>query len=332
MYPFFKSVSKYVISIYISCGQRLSSLVRLNELFYKYNILEFTISISACVSDPAPLQFMSVYTGCCIGEWFRDMGLNSLVIYDDLTKHSASYRQMSLLLRRAPGREAYPGDIFYAHARLLERAAQLSQSLGWGSLTALPIVETQVGDISAFVPTNIISITDGQLFLSSDIFFKGIRPALDLTLSVSRVGGQAQKNWFKSLSLDLKSALFFYKEVSAFVQFGGDISSDKRWIESLAFGDRIMKLLNQDIITLYSLEEQFILIYAHLQGYMKSILYNHTICFSKFMLWFFKFYEPKLYPGSISIFSLLTLYFDKNLELRLIRGLFFLTIYYKNLN
>lgn len=332
MYPFFRSVSKYVISVYVSCGQRLSSLVRLNELFYRYNILEFIVSVSACVSDPAPLQFMSVYTGCCIGEWFRDMGLNSLVMYDDLTKHSMSYRQMSLLLRRSPGREAYPGDIFYSHARLLERAAQLSQALGWGSLTALPIVETQSGDISAFIPTNIISITDGQLFLSTDIFFKGIRPAIDLTLSVSRVGGDAQKKYFKMLSLTLKEKLIFYKEVSSFSQFGGDVSGDKKWMESLEFGNKVMKLLNQEIINLYSIEEQFILIYAHIQGYMRSIPFENVNCFSKFILWYFKYFEPKMYPGSISLFSLLTLYFNRNIELRLIRGLFFLTMYYKKIN
>jgi F-type H+-transporting ATPase subunit alpha len=260
------------------------------------------------------------------------MGLNSLVIYDDLTKHSASYRQMSLLLRRSPGREAYPGDIFYAHARLLERAAQLSKALGWGSLTALPIVETQVGDVSAFIPTNIISITDGQLFLSADIFFKGIRPAIDLNTSVSRVGGQAQPKYFKSLTTDFKAALVTYKETLAFVQFGGDISSDKQARASLNFGSKVMDLLNQNLTDLYSTEEQFILIYAHLQGYMQPISKNNIVCYSKFMLWFFKFYEPKMYPGAISIFSLLTFYFNRSLELRLIRGLLFLHVYYHDLN
>jgi F-type H+-transporting ATPase subunit alpha len=231
--------------------------------------LEYTTIVNASASDPAPLQFLAPYTGVTMGEYFRDSGMHALVIYDDLSKQAVAYRQMSLLLRRPPGREAYPGDVFYLHSRLLERAAKMSDELGGGSLTALPIIETQGGDVTAYVPTNVISITDGQIYLESDLFYAGIRPAINVGLSVSRVGGAAQIKAMKQVAGTLRLELAQYRELAAFAQFGSDLDAATR--KQLSRGERLVELLKQGQYKPMSVEMQVVQIYSATNGYLDEV-------------------------------------------------------------
>jgi F-type H+-transporting ATPase subunit alpha len=231
--------------------------------------MEYTIVVAATASDPAPLQFLAPYTGCAISEYFRDNGMHALVIYDDLTKHAVAYRQISLLLRRPPGREAYPGDVFYLHSRLLERAAKLSDDKGGGSLTALPIIETQAGDVSAYIPTNVISITDGQIFLESELFYKGIRPAVNVGISVSRVGSAAQTKAIKKVSGSMKLELAQFREMEAFSQFGSDLDASTQKL--ISHGRKLTELLKQAQYTPFVVEEQVVSLYAGVKGYLEKI-------------------------------------------------------------
>ena len=249
-----------VFCIYVATGQKQSTVANVVDKLTKHGAMDYTIVVAATASDPAPLQFLSPYTGCTMGEWFRDNGKHALIIYDDLSKQAVAYRQLSLLLRRPPGREAYPGDVFYLHSRLLERAAKLNDELGGGSLTALPIIETQAGDVSAYIPTNVISITDGQIFLETDLFNSGVRPAVNVGLSVSRVGGAAQTKAMKSVAGTLKLNLAQYREMAAFAQFGSDL--DKATQEQLANGVRQTEILKQPQYSPLKMEEQVVSIYA----------------------------------------------------------------------
>ena len=249
-----------VFCIYVATGQKQSTVAQVVDKLAEHGAMEYTIVVAATAANPAPLQFLSPYTGCTMGEWFRDNGKHALIIYDDLSKQAVAYRQLSLLLRRPPGREAYPGDVFYLHSRLLERAAKLDDSLGGGSLTALPIIETQAGDVSAYIPTNVISITDGQIFLETDLFNSGVRPAVNVGLSVSRVGGAAQTKAMKSVAGTLKLSLAQYREMAAFSQFGSDL--DKATQEQLANGERQTEILKQRQYAPLKMEEQVVSIYA----------------------------------------------------------------------
>jgi F-type H+-transporting ATPase subunit alpha len=243
-----------VFCIYVAIGQKQSTVAQVVDRLEKAGAMEYTIVVSAAASEMAPLQFLAPYTGCAMGEWFRDNGKHALIVYDDLSKQAVAYRQMSLLLRRPPGREAYPGDVFYIHSRLLERAAKLNDSLGGGSLTALPIIETQAGDVSAYIPTNVISITDGQIFLESDLFFQGVRPAINVGISVSRVGGAAQTGLIKKVSGTLKLDLAQYREMAAFAQFASDLDAATQ--RQLAKGERLVELLKQAQYKPMPFEEQ----------------------------------------------------------------------------
>jgi F-type H+/Na+-transporting ATPase subunit alpha len=249
-----------VYCIYVATGQKQSTVAQVVDKLTQYGAMEYTIVVAATASEPAPLQFISPYTGCSMGEWFRDNGKHAVIVYDDLSKQAVSYRQLSLLLRRPPGREAYPGDVFYLHSRLLERAAKMSDALGGGSLTALPIIETQAGDVSAYIPTNVISITDGQIFLETDLFNSGIRPAVNVGISVSRVGGNAQTKAMKAVAGTLKLNLAQYREMAAFSQFGSDL--DKATQEQLANGERQTEMLKQGQYEPMAMEEQVVSIYA----------------------------------------------------------------------
>ena len=231
--------------------------------------MEYSIVVAATASDPAPMQFLAAYTGCAMGEWFRDNGKHGLIIYDDLSKQAVAYRQMSLLLRRPPGREAYPGDVFYIHSRLLERAAKMNDEQGSGSLTALPIIETQAGDVSAYIPTNVISITDGQIFLETGLFFKGIRPAINVGLSVSRVGSAAQVKAMKQVAGSIKLELAQYREMEAFAQFASDL--DPATQKLLARGARLTQLLKQPQYSPLTMEEQVFVIFAGTQGFLDDV-------------------------------------------------------------
>jgi F-type H+-transporting ATPase subunit alpha len=249
-----------VYCIYVATGQKQSTVAQVVDKLTQYGAMEYTTVVAATASDPAPLQFISPYTGCTMGEWFRDNGKHALIVYDDLTKQAVAYRQLSLLLRRPPGREAYPGDVFYLHSRLLERAAKLNDELGGGSLTALPIIETQANDVSAYIPTNVISITDGQIFLETDLFNSGVRPAINVGISVSRVGGAAQIKAMKKVAGTLKLNLAQYREMAAFAQFGSDL--DKATQEQLANGERQTEMLKQPQYQPMPMEEQVVSIYA----------------------------------------------------------------------
>jgi F-type H+-transporting ATPase subunit alpha len=234
-----------------------------------YGTLDYSVVVAATASEPAPLQFLAPYTGCTIGEYFRDNGMHAVIVYDDLSKQAVAYRQMSLLLRRPPGREAYPGDVFYLHSRLLERAAKMSEDNGSGSLTALPIIETQAGDVSAYIPTNVISITDGQIFLETELFYQGIRPAVNVGLSVSRVGSAAQIKAMKQVAGSIKLELAQYREMAAFAQFASDLDASTQRL--LARGARLTELLKQPQYTPLPVEEQVVAIYAGVRGYLDSI-------------------------------------------------------------
>lgn len=256
--------------IYVAIGQKNSTVAQIVNTLEEKGALAYTIVVSATASDPAPLQFLAPYAGCAMGEYFRDNGMHALVVYDDLSKQAVAYRQMSLLLRRPPGREAYPGDVFYLHSRLLERAAKLSDAEGGGSLTALPIIETQSGDVSAYIPTNVISITDGQIFLETDLFYKGQRPAVNVGLSVSRVGSAAQVKAMKQVSGSIKLELAQYREMAAFSQFSSDLdASTKKLLER---GDRLSELLKQPQYSPLSVPEQVLVIFLGVKGFLDDVL------------------------------------------------------------
>ncbi|MCE2951462.1 MAG: F0F1 ATP synthase subunit alpha [Alphaproteobacteria bacterium] len=261
--------SKKLYCIYVAIGQKRSSVARLVKTLEDHGAMEYTTVVCATASDPAPLQFLAPYTGCTMGEYFRDNGMHALIIYDDLSKHAVAYRQMSLLLRRPPGREAYPGDVFYLHSRLLERAAKMADSHGGGSLTALPIVETQAGDVSAYIPTNVISITDGQIFLETDLFYKGVRPAINVGLSVSRVGSAAQVKAMKQVAGRIKLELAQFREMASFAQFASDLDASTQRL--LARGERLTELLKQPQFAPVELTHQVILIFAGVRGYLDKI-------------------------------------------------------------
>lgn len=258
-----------IYCIYVAIGQKRSTVARVVRRLEEAGAMAYTVVVAATASDPAPLQYLAPYIGCTIGEYFRDNGMHALIIYDDLSKHAVAYRQMSLLLRRPPGREAYPGDVFYLHSRLLERAAKMSDAMGGGSLTALPIVETQAGDVSAYIPTNVISITDGQIFLENELFYKGIRPALNVGISVSRVGSAAQIKAMKQVAGQLKLDLAQYREIASFAQFGSDLDTSTRKL--IARGERMTELLKQAQYSPFVVEEQVVSIFAGVQGYLDEL-------------------------------------------------------------
>jgi F-type H+-transporting ATPase subunit alpha len=258
-----------VICIYVAIGQKRSTVAQVVKTLEENGAMEYTIIVSATASDPAPLQFIAPYTGATIGEYFRDKGGHALIVYDDLSKQATAYRQLSLLLRRPPGREAYPGDVFYLHSRLLERAAKLSDKMGGGSLTALPIIETQAGDVSAYIPTNVISITDGQIFLETDLFYAGVRPAINVGISVSRVGGSAQIKAMKQVAGTLRLDLAQYRELAAFAQFGSDL--DKATLAQLNRGQRMVELLKQDQYAPLTVAQQILVIFAGANGYVDDV-------------------------------------------------------------
>jgi F-type H+-transporting ATPase subunit alpha len=252
--------------IYVAIGQKRSTVAQIVKTLADAGALEYTIIVAATASEPAPLQFLAPFAGCAMGEYFRDNGMHALIIYDDLSKQAVAYRQMSLLLRRPPGREAYPGDVFYLHSRLLERAAKLNDDNGGGSLTALPIIETQANDVSAYIPTNVISITDGQIFLETDLFYQGIRPAVNVGISVSRVGSSAQIKAMKTVAGPIKGELAQYREMAAFAKFGSDLDASTQ--KMLARGERLTELLKQPQYKPFAVEEQVAVIYAGTRGYL----------------------------------------------------------------
>ncbi|HHS48559.1 MAG TPA: F0F1 ATP synthase subunit alpha [Desulfurella acetivorans] len=279
-----------VYCIYVAIGQKRSTIARIKKQLEDLGAMEYTTIVAATASDPAPLQYLAPYAGVTMGEHFRDNGKHALLIYDDLSKHAQAYRQMSLLLRRPPGREAYPGDVFYLHSRLLERAAKLSDELGGGSLTALPIIETQAGDISAYIPTNVISITDGQIFLEADLFYAGIRPAVNVGLSVSRVGGAAQIKAMKQVAGMLRLSLAQYRELAAFAQFGSDL--DKLTLQQLNRGSKLVEVLKQPPFAPLAVHKQILIIYAGNNGFLDD-LPNKAL--KKYEEELYKFIEAK-YP------------------------------------
>ena len=261
--------SKKLYCVYVAIGQKRSTVAQVVKTLEEHGAMEYTIVVSATASDPAPLQFLAPYTGCTMGEYFRDSGMHAVIIYDDLSKQAVAYRQMSLLLRRPPGREAYPGDVFYLHSRLLERAAKMNEDHGSGSLTALPIIETQASDVSAYIPTNVISITDGQIFLETELFYKGVRPAINVGLSVSRVGSAAQIKAMKQVAGSIKLELAQYREMEAFSQFASDLDPVTQRL--LARGARLTELLKQDQFSPLAIEEQVISIYSGVNGYLDRL-------------------------------------------------------------
>jgi F-type H+-transporting ATPase subunit alpha len=258
-----------LICIYCAIGQKRSSIAQVVQVLESYGAMEYTIVVAASASEPAPMLYLSPYAACAMGEYFRDNGKHALVIYDDLSKHAAAYREISLLLRRPPGREAYPGDVFYLHSRLLERAAKMSDKTGGGSLTALPVIETQAGDVSAYIPTNVISITDGQIFLETDLFNSGVRPAVNVGISVSRVGGSAQIKAMRQVAGTLKLELAQYRELAAFAQFGSDL--DKATQAQLSRGKRLVEILKQGQYLPQPFSQQILIIYAGTNGYLDDL-------------------------------------------------------------
>lgn len=261
--------SQKLYCVYVAIGQKRSTVAQLVKILEKGGALEYTVIVAATASDPAPLQFLAPYSGCAMGEFFRDNGMHALIIYDDLSKQSVAYRQMSLLLRRPPGREAFPGDVFYLHSRLLERAAKMSDEKKAGSLTALPVIETQAGDVSAYIPTNVISITDGQIFLETELFYKGVRPAINVGLSVSRVGSAAQLRAMKQVAGTLKLELAQYREVAAFAQFGSDLDAATQYL--LNRGARLTEMLKQEQYQPMTIERQVVVVYAATKGYLDKL-------------------------------------------------------------
>lgn len=271
----------HVYCIYVAIGQKRSSVAQLVKTLENQGAMEYSIVVAATASDPAPLQFLAPYAGCAIGEYFRDNGMHALIAYDDLSKQAVAYRQMSLLLRRPPGREAFPGDVFFLHSRLLERAAKLSDEKGGGSLTALPIIETQAGDVSAYIPTNVISITDGQIFLETELFFKGFRPAINVGLSVSRVGSSAQSKAIKSIAGSLKLDLAQYREMASFSQFSSDLDEKTRAL--LSRGDLLSELLKQPQYTPVPLGDQVISLYAGVHNFLSTLQTSEVGPFETFL-------------------------------------------------
>ena len=274
--------SKKLYCIYVAIGQKRSSVAQIVKTLEEAGALEYTIVVAATASDPAPLQFLAPYTGCTMGEYFRDNGMHALIIYDDLSKQAVAYRQMSLLLRRPPGREAFPGDVFYLHSRLLERAAKLNDKYGGGSLTALPIIETQASDVSAYIPTNVISITDGQIFLETELFYKGVRPAVNVGISVSRVGSAAQIKAMKQVSGSIKLELAQYREMAAFAQFGSDLDPSTQKL--LNRGSKLTELLKQDQYSPLTVEEQVVSIFSGVKGFLDNVELNQIKAFEKKLL------------------------------------------------
>jgi F-type H+-transporting ATPase subunit alpha len=271
-----------VVCIYVAIGQKRASVVNVLKRLEENGAIDHTIIVSATASEPAPLQYIAPYTGCAMGEYFRDKGQHALIVYDDLSKQATAYRQLSLLLRRPPGREAYPGDVFYLHSRLLERAAKLSDKLGGGSLTALPIIETQAGDVSGYIPTNVISITDGQIFLEPELFYAGVRPAVNVGISVSRVGGAAQTKAMKAIAGTLRLDMAQFRELAAFAQFGSDL--DKSTLASIERGKRMVELLKQGQYVPMHVADQVISIYAGTQGLMDDVPLDAVLRFEEDLL------------------------------------------------
>ncbi|CAA9278244.1 MAG: ATP synthase alpha chain [uncultured Craurococcus sp.] len=282
--------SKKLYTIYVAVGQKRSTVAQLVRTLEENGALEYSIIVAATASEPAPLQFLAPYTGCAMGEYFRDNGMHAVIFYDDLSKQAVAYRQMSLLLRRPPGREAYPGDVFYLHSRLLERAAKMNDDFGNGSLTALPVIETQAGDVSAYIPTNVISITDGQIFLETELFFKGIRPAVNVGLSVSRVGSAAQIKAMKQVAGRIKLELAQYREMAAFAQFSSDLDASTQAL--LARGARLTELLKQPQYKPVPVEEQVVSLFAGTRGYLDKLPVSAVGEFERRMLAELKSREP----------------------------------------
>ncbi len=282
-----------LICIYVAIGQKTSKVAQVIDIFKKYGAMEYTIVVVANASDPAPLQYLAPYSGCAIGEEFMEQGKDALVIYDDLTKHAWAYRQISLILRRPPGREAYPGDVFYLHSRLLERAAKLDQKLGGGSLTALPIVEIQAGDLAAYIPTNVISITDGQIYLETDLFNSGIRPALNTGLSVSRVGGNAQTRAMRQVAGKLRLDMAQYRELATFAQFG-TADLDKATRSQLDRGQRVTEVLKQPQYTPMTLDKEVTILYAVTNGYLDDVPIEKVAIFEQALHRFLETSHPEV--------------------------------------
>ncbi|PKX91042.1 F1F0 ATP synthase subunit alpha [Aspergillus novofumigatus IBT 16806] len=284
--------SKKLYCIYVAVGQKRSTVAQLVKTLEENDAMKYSIVVAATASEAAPLQYLAPFTGCAMGEWFRDNGRHAVIVYDDLSKQAVAYRQMSLLLRRPPGREAYPGDVFYLHSRLLERAAKMNDKHGGGSLTALPVIETQGGDVSAYIPTNVISITDGQIFLEAELFYKGIRPAINVGLSVSRVGSAAQVKAMKQVAGSLKLFLAQYREVAAFAQFGSDLDASTK--QTLARGERLTELLKQKQYSPMAVSDMVPLIFAGVNGYLDGIPVNKILTWESDFLASVKSNQPEL--------------------------------------
>ncbi len=281
--------------IYVAIGQKRSTVAQIAKTLEEAGAMEYTTIVAATASEPAPLQYLAPFAGCAMGEYFRDNGMHALIIYDDLSKQAVAYRQMSLLLRRPPGREAYPGDVFYLHSRLLERAAKLNEDNGSGSLTALPVIETQANDVSAYIPTNVISITDGQIFLETDLFYQGIRPAVNVGISVSRVGSSAQIKAMKTVAGPIKGELAQYREMAAFAKFGSDLDASTQ--RMLARGERLTELLKQPQYKPFAVEEQVAVIYAGTRGYLDPFAVNRVAAFQEALLGKLKASYPQFLDG-----------------------------------
>ena len=283
---------KDVVCIYVAIGQKASTVAKIVNTLKSHDAMDYTIILSATASDPAPLQYVAPYSGTALAEYFMYQGKNVLIVYDDLSKHAVAYRALSLLLERSPGREAYPGDVFYLHSRLLERSSRLSEALGGGSITALPIIETQAGDVSAYIPTNVISITDGQIFLESDLFFSGMRPAVNVGLSVSRVGGAAQTKAMKKAAGSIRIDLAQFREMEVFTQFSSDLDASTK--EQLQYGDGLMELLKQPLCSPLSLHEQVITLYAATHKVMQDVELKKVKAFQRGMLDYFDAAYPEI--------------------------------------
>jgi F-type H+-transporting ATPase subunit alpha len=284
--------SEKLYCIYVAIGQKRSTVAQIVRALEENGAMEYSIVVAATASEPAPLQFLAPYTGCAMGEYFRDNGMHAVIVYDDLSKQAVAYRQMSLLLRRPPGREAYPGDVFYLHSRLLERAAKMNEDNGAGSLTALPVIETQAGDVSAYIPTNVISITDGQIFLETDLFYQGIRPAINVGLSVSRVGSAAQTKAMKKVAGSIKLELAQYREMAAFAQFGSDLDAATQRL--LARGARLTELLKQPQFQPMPVEEQVASIFAGTQGFLDTVETKDVVRYEAALLSFLRSEKPDI--------------------------------------
>jgi F-type H+-transporting ATPase subunit alpha len=287
--------AKHLYCIYVAVGQKRSTVAQIVELLRKNDAMKYSIIVAATASESAPLQFLAPYSGCAMGEYFRDNGMHAVIFYDDLSKQAVAYRQMSLLLRRPPGREAYPGDVFYLHSRLLERAAKMGKDAGLGSLTALPVIETQAGDVSAYIPTNVISITDGQIFLESELFYQGQRPAISVGLSVSRVGSAAQTKAMKQVAGTLKLDLAQYREVAAFAKFGSDLDAATQ--QQLNRGVRLYELLKQDQYQPLEVEEMVVVIFAGVKGYIDKVDVASVTAYEKAWLAHVKGSHPDVFTS-----------------------------------